>query len=92
MRQPLTDVNLAAVAEMMKELFGATHPAGYLEGRTMLRNAIAAHLDCSMLDAEALVETMQSRGYLYYAGMPEADVDERHPWTIECDPEARELS
>lgn len=64
------DVNLADVALALRREFQADAPGGYLEGRTVLRDMVAGELDCSVLEAEQIVDTMVSRGFLRFVGDP----------------------
>jgi hypothetical protein len=41
---------------------------GYLEGKTLLRDRLVALLDCSELEAERLVDTLEARGFLRFRG------------------------
>ena len=64
------DVDLADLAQSLQaELDGGTVP-GYLEGRTALRDYVMIALDSSELEAEELIDTMVSRGFLRFSGDP----------------------
>jgi len=39
---------------------------GYLEGKTLLRDRLLSLLDCSELQAERLVDTLETRGFLRF--------------------------
>ena len=58
-------------------------PAGYVEGKGALRAAVVELLGCSELEAEQLVDTMETRGFIRYQGDPREQVDrlERH-WSL----------
>lgn len=71
----LSEVDLAAVAGALHSRFGDTLEHDYLDGRTVLRDAVRAYLDCSTLEAEALVDTLEAQGYLRF---PRFD-DATHP-------------
>jgi hypothetical protein len=80
------EVDLAALARALAARFGRVLAQGYLHGRTVLRDAVAAQLGCSLLEAEALVDTLEAAGYLRY---PRA-ADATHPrpvarWEIRVD-------
>jgi hypothetical protein len=60
------EVDLATVVEALERRFGATLEQDYLDGRTVLRDAVADHLACSILEAEALVDTLEAQGYLKF--------------------------
>ena len=52
--------------------------AGSVVGRTHMRDVVADHLGCSALEAERLVDTMVSRGFVHL----ERDVDGRETWRL----------
>ncbi len=52
--------------------------AGALVGRSLLRDIVADHLECSMLEAEELVDTMVSRGFARL----ERDDEGREVWHL----------
>ncbi len=86
MEPDIEDVDLAALAAALRQAFEGSSPVGYVRGRTGLRDAVVAHLGCSEAEAERLVETMISNGFLHYQGDP-AEVDESDAiWTIESSP------
>ena len=78
----LDDVDLAALARTLGELFAGALPGGYLEGRTALRDAVAAHLSCSMFEAEELVDTLEAQGYVHFEGDPTQPETGNEVWTI----------
>jgi hypothetical protein len=78
----LDDVDLAALARTLRELFATAPPAGYLEGRTALRDAVALHLSCSMVEAEELVDTLEAQGYLHFEGDPTQPETGNEVWSI----------
>ena len=80
------ETDLAQVASDLSGIFAGNPPAGYLLGRTALRDAVAAQLACSQLEAELIVDTMISRGFLRYEGAPATEVDDMQPWTIHRTP------
>lgn len=56
-------VDLAQVAAHLASTVGQA-VAGAVVGRTILRDAVVARLDCSELEAENLVETLITRGFV----------------------------
>lgn len=62
----LIDPEEIDLAELATQLGDALHApvAGSIEGRTQLRDAAARVLDCSQLEAEQIIDTMVSRGFL----------------------------
>jgi hypothetical protein len=70
------DVDLADLADALdRELEGST-PAGYVEGKTALRDLVVGLLECSELEAEQVVDTMVARGFLRFSGDPSAPIDD----------------
>jgi hypothetical protein len=63
--------------------FGDVRPAGYVRGKGDLRAAVVLLLSCSELEAEQLVDTLESRGIIRYEGDRREEVDqlERH-WSL----------
>jgi len=51
---------------------------GAIVGRSVLRDIVADHLGCSMLEAEELVDTMVSRGFARL----ERDDEGREVWRL----------
>lgn len=70
------EIDLAALADHLTTAVAPT-PEGTVVGRTVWRDAIAQHLSCSHVDAEALVETMIGRGFLVTL-----EVEGRVVWTV----------
>jgi hypothetical protein len=81
-RFSVEDVDLAEVTALLRARFAGAAPAGYLDGRTALRDAVALELDCSVLEAEEIVDTLVSRGFVRYEGDPSAAVDDGRGWSL----------
>src|SRR5262245_13239256 len=84
----LQRIDLANLARDLELRLGAQIEQEYLDGRTLIRDAVARMLGCSALEAEALVDTLESREYLQFPTL----LDETHPnrvarWRI-CIPAA----
>lgn len=45
-------------------------PVGYLRGRSYFRDVLTHELDCSEMEAEELVDTLEMNGYLHFDGNP----------------------
>jgi hypothetical protein len=71
---PIDDLDLQSLARALVERLGRYLDQGYLDGRTVLRDAVRAHLACSALEAEELVDTLEANGYLRFPELP----DETH--------------
>lgn len=62
-----SEVDLATLARRVRERLD--FPAvGYVPGKTMIRNEVINELDCSAEIAEALVDTLEERGFIRYTG------------------------
>lgn len=64
------EVDLATLAEMLDRALEGRSAEGFVRGRTVLRDATTAHLACSELEAEELIDTMIGRGFLRFSGDP----------------------
>lgn len=64
------DVDLADLALSLQAELERGSTTGYLEGRTVLRDHVMATLNSSELEAEELIDTMVSRGFLRFTGDP----------------------
>lgn len=70
-------VDLANLIEMLRSRAEAAF-VGAVVGRTNMRDAVAEHLGCSVLEAEHLVDTMVARGLLRLEPLP----DGREVWRV----------
>lgn len=62
MQLDLEEIDLEKLAEVVKRR--AEGPlVGAITGRSIVRDIVAAHLGCSLLQAEQLVDTMIARGF-----------------------------
>lgn len=57
------EIDLANLARRLLAAVGSP-VEGYVVGRTLMRDAVASILGCSLLQAENLVETLISRGLI----------------------------
>lgn len=69
------DVEQVDLAELLS-LLRAHHTelAGELTGRSKMRDLVAGHLGCSLLEAEVLVDTLIARGFARLVRDPEGRV------------------
>jgi len=81
-RLSLEEVDLAEVTAALRRRFSGAAPAGYLDGRTALRDAVVDELRCSELEAEELVDTLVARGFIRYEGDPSAPLEDGRPWSL----------
>lgn len=75
-------VDLAPLTGEIAQAFGGQPPAGYLLGRTAIRDAVVLLLGCSQLQAEEIVDTLVARAFLVYEGAPTDSVDELQAWSF----------
>jgi hypothetical protein len=73
------EIDLEVLASALERRFGTRFSASYLEGKSMLRDAVEAELRCSDTEAEQLVETLESQGLLRFPHLP----DDTHPANLE---------
>jgi len=64
------ELDLLALARQVGEQVPAAQRAGFVVGRTAIRDAVAAHLACSQLEAETIVDTLVGRGLFAYVVPP----------------------
>jgi hypothetical protein len=74
------EVDLAELAGDLRVRFADLPPSGYVLGRSEIRDVVVELLGCSQLQAEQLVDTMISLGYVRFEGSPSDEVDEMQPW------------
>ena len=76
---PLLDVEHVDLAELVAVLHGReAELVGSLSGRSRMRDLVAEHLACSMLEAETLVDTLISQGFVHL----EQDNEGREGWRL----------
>lgn len=79
MQLDVEEVDLAKLAEVVKQRCEGPLPLfGTITGRSIVRDIVASHLGCSLLEAEQLVDTMIARGYARL----ERDDEDRELWRI----------
>ena len=82
MRVAVEDVDLKELAATLRARFAGAGPVGYLDGRTVLRDAVVEELECSELEAEEMVDTLVAGGFARYDGDPTAAGDEGRGWSL----------
>jgi myo-inositol catabolism protein IolC len=65
----LENIDLAEVSAHLRAACGPV-VEGAVVGRTVLRDAVVAHLGCSELEGEEMVDTMIGRGFLVWREEP----------------------
>jgi hypothetical protein len=73
----IEQLDLAQLAIVLRRRFGRHLFAGYLNGKTLMRDALEELLSCSDSMAEELVETLELQGYLRFPHL----ADDTHPAT-----------
>jgi hypothetical protein len=58
------ELDLSELAGVLRQSLDAGVAIGLVMGLTLLRDLLADHLDCSLLQAERIVETMVDRGFI----------------------------
>jgi hypothetical protein len=81
-RVSLEEIDLAELTSSLQQRFASEAPRGYLDGRTVLRDAVTEELECSELEAEEIVDTLVARGFVRYEGDPRAAMQDALPWRI----------
>ncbi len=80
------EIDLNELRRQLATRFGDAPPAGYVCGKGELRAAVVDILQCSELEAELLVDTLEGRGMIRYEGARSEGIDrlETH-WLLEGD-------
>jgi len=79
----LEDVDLCELATSLRARAPPGEPAGYLQGKSALRDLVEELLGCSALEAEDLVDTLEARGYLRFEGSPAERSEASDCWKID---------
>lgn len=75
------DLDLNELRSQLARRFRGVAPVGYVRGKSALRVAVVDILQCSELEAEQLVDTLESRGLIRYEGDRRDEVDDlEHRW------------
>ena len=64
----IEEIDLAALAEKLDAALEGCPAEGFVRGRTVIRDWVVEHFNCSELAAEELVDTMIGRGFLRFSG------------------------
>lgn len=78
--------DLSKIAGGLRRRFHGMNPRGYVRGKTRIRNAVMDIFGFSAMKAEALVEQLQSRGFVRYSGNPREMDTGRDTWRINTQP------
>ncbi len=77
-RMDISSLNVESLLQHLRTQFRGAPPEGSIVGRTALRDEVAAHLGCSQLEAEQIVDSLILRGWLVLVRPP----DSREVWEI----------
>lgn len=69
------EIDLNELRRQLQQHFGEMPPAGYVRGKTELRAALVQILQCSELESEQLVDTLEARRMIRYDGDKREAVD-----------------
>lgn len=79
----IDDIDLAELAaSIQRHIPPNDPPVGYLRGRAYFRDVISHELRCSEVEAEQLVETLETNGYLRFLGDPSSRSQAESRWSI----------
>lgn|GEM_PF-678880 len=70
------DIDLNELRQQLAERLRGTEPAGYVRGKGTLRSAVVEILQCSEMEAEQLVDTLEGRNLIRYMGDTRDEVDD----------------
>lgn len=79
------DLDLKKLAEELRAALRDTAPVGYLRGKSLMRDVLAHEKGYSELEAEELIDTLESRGFLKYLGDPSERSEATARWEIRPD-------
>ncbi len=83
----LERTDLAELAQTLRDhIPPGEPPVGYLRGRSYFRDVLAQKLQCSEVEAEALVDTLEMNRYLVFEGDPSQPSVADSRWTITPEP------
>jgi hypothetical protein len=77
------DIDLSDLAAKIRAHIPPTEPpVGYLRGRSYFRDVVVHELNCSELEAEELVDTLEMNGYLRFEGDPAERSRAESRWAV----------
>jgi hypothetical protein len=66
----LESADLGEYTECLRLLFDGRPPVGYLMGKTAMRDALAETANCTLHEAELLVDQLEAHGFVSFEGDP----------------------
>jgi hypothetical protein len=85
MTSPDEALDLARLARALATR-ARSQPRDYLPGKTWMRTVLAELLECSLVEAEELVDTLEARRLVRFSGDPEK-IDPAGGWTFHPAPD-----
>jgi hypothetical protein len=74
-------LDLEDLRDRIKSSFGDRRPMGYVPGKTAIRETVVQLLGCSDVEAENLVDTLESLHMIVYEGKVLQEIDDlEHVW------------
>jgi len=70
------DIDLDELRRELASRLRGAEPAGYVRGKGTLRSAVVEILQCSEMEAEQLVDTLEGRNLIRYQGHSRDEVDD----------------
>jgi competence protein ComEC len=74
------ELDLAKLSEELHQRLGPGEPVGYLRGKAAMRDALVDARGFSQLEAEEVVDTLESQGYLHFLGDPSRPSEAESRW------------
>jgi hypothetical protein len=78
------ETDLKELAEELRVSLGPGEPEGYLRGKALMRDVLVDHKGYSELEAEELIDTLESNGYLKFLGDPSERSHAHSHWSIDA--------
>jgi hypothetical protein len=77
------DLDLRKITRGLQDRLSPGEPVGYLRGKSLMRDLLVHDHGFSELEAEELVDTLESRGFLPFLGDPTERSHAESHWEIE---------
>lgn len=78
------DLDLQKLTAELRQALGAAEPQGYLRGKALMRDALVQAQGYSQLEAEELIDTLESRGFIHFLGDPAERSQANSGWEIQA--------
>ncbi len=80
------DLDLQQLTQELRTRLKPGEPIGYLRGKSLMRDLIVHEFGFSELDAEALIDTLEARGFLHFLGDPADRSHAESHWDLQSKP------